>query len=94
MLSLVKGGLASIKPSNDDTPKLNAYGVQAAWRLAKWDYLENFLSQPCTEPDFEVSLGRLVNGSLVSRLFKGFLLPYTNKTRTKLYLCSEKPEQI
>lgn len=73
MLSLVKGGLATLpkgtepttlnSTNNSTTPQqlLNSAGIQAAWRLGNWNQLEEFLLHRSTTadlPDFEVSLGR------------------------------------
>lgn len=36
---------------------ITAQGVQAAWRLCRWDLLENFVSDQA-QPGFDVGLGR------------------------------------
>ena len=38
---------------------LNAYAVEASWKLGKWDTLEQVLHKPC-QNTFEVSLGKLL----------------------------------
>jgi serine/threonine-protein kinase ATR len=40
-------------------PELNAIGVEAAWRLGKWDSLDQFLSRDCTS-SFDVDVGKLL----------------------------------
>ena len=46
--------------SRDARRLVNAYGVQAAWRLGRWEELQDFLGSLLPEEDFETFLGKLL----------------------------------
>jgi len=55
MLTHVKGAL-TVHSNLQDVKILNSLAVEACWRLGKWNTLQDFLSRPCIEDQFEVPL--------------------------------------
>ncbi|KAK8381931.1 hypothetical protein O3P69_015148 [Scylla paramamosain] len=51
-------GLLSTRPELE--PALNKYRVEAAWRLSKWDELDNFLKTSPEEPSWGVGVGQVL----------------------------------
>ncbi len=59
LLSSMDAVIAVHNPGMED-PLLNSFGVQAAWRLGKWNMLKEFDAKSTKSTDFEVYLGRLL----------------------------------
>uniref|UniRef100_A0A8D0L790 Uncharacterized protein n=1 Tax=Sphenodon punctatus TaxID=8508 RepID=A0A8D0L790_SPHPU len=57
VITQVNGVLAK---RSEWTSELNTYRVEAAWKLAQWDSLENYLASDVKSTTWSVGLGQLL----------------------------------
>jgi hypothetical protein len=59
LLHTISHEIGVISKHSQFAPTLSVYGIEAAWRLGRWDLTEQFLAKS-PEPTFEVGLARIL----------------------------------